>query len=189
MSERVGGPDDSFVAFPFLAEMEAQHVRKILARHTDLAVYLPAGNFDPPEDHPADPEFTWSPILVNDFSDVNDDIGTYDGVSHGDFCRLLQWQPHVDNTKTHLIAIVAPGPLHKTTVAESSSLSILGTMLVENGYDAVAIRCKSGSEEEFVDAASYASRLAETSGLVPLHMAREGRDITGTPFRLSIREL
>lgn len=74
-------------------------------------------------------------------------------------------------------------------MAESDSIPILGQKLVDAGYSAVGIRCRAGSDEEFADAASYAARLEETSGLVPLHVAREGRDISATHFKVSIREL
>jgi hypothetical protein len=189
-SEKIGEPDDSFVAFPFLDdEMAAQSIRRNLARNTDLAVYLPAENFDPPEDHPPASEFNWAPILVNDFSDVNDDIGTLAGVLDGHFSRLLQWQPRVDKAKTQLIAIVAPGPWNRTKVLEGNSTPILGQKLVEYGYSAVGIRCKAGSDDEFADALSYAVRLAEASGLTLLHVGREARDIGGTPFSLTVREL
>jgi hypothetical protein len=186
----IGRQDDSFVAFPYLFdENDAQLVRDHLAPNTELAAYLSHWHFDPPQDHPPGPEFTWSPILVNDFSDVNDDVGTCAGVSEGHFSSLVQWQPQVDNTKTRLIAIVAPGPFGRTLVAESDSLPVLGQKLVDAGYSAVGIHCKAGGDEEFADAASYATRLEEASGLVPLHVAREERDISGTPFRLSIREI
>lgn len=185
----IGRPDDSFVAFPFLDEPEALAIRRSLSRETELAVYLPAENFDPPEDHPLCPEFNWAPILVNDFSDINDDVGTEVGASRGDFTRLLQWQPPIDSIKTQLIAIVSPGPSRRTTVAEITSLPILGRRLREYGYSAVGIRCKSGSDEEFADAACYAEHLSKTTDLALLHVAREGRDIDGTPFSLSVREL
>lgn len=185
----IGRPDDSFIAFPFLDEPEAPAIRQCLSRKTELAVYLPAQNFDPPEDHPPYPEFNWAPILVNDFSDVNDDIGTVAGVQDGHFNTLVQWQPPVEKDKTQLIAIVAPGPWNRTRVGERDSIPILGRKLVEYGYSAVGIRCKAGSEYEFADAVSYAASLAEDSGLTLLHVAREARDIGGSPFRLSIREL
>ena len=102
----------------------------------------------------------------------------------------LGWQPPIDNTKTQLIAIIAPGPsFAKTKVAEIASIPTLGRKLVEHGYSAVGIRCKGGSDEEFSDAVSYATLLSETSGLTILHVAREGREVSGTPFSLSIREL
>jgi hypothetical protein len=185
----IGKPDDCFVAFSHLQEEEAPVVRQHLARDTELAALLPAGNFDPLEDHPMDPDFTWVPILINDFSDILDDVGTEAGVSDGGFSRLVRWQPPIDNTKTQLIAIVAPGPFNRTKVAESTSIPILGRKLIEYGYGAVGIRCKSGSDEEFADTLSYAAQLSDASGLAILHVAREGRDISGTPFSLSVREL
>jgi hypothetical protein len=189
LQSTIGEPDDSFIAFTLLSGEEAPLVRLHLPQDTEPAVLLPAGNFDPPEDHPAEPEFTWAPILLNDFSDINDDVGTEAGVSHGDFNRLLQWQPTIDSTKTQLIAIIAPGPFRRTKVVESGSIPILGQKLIDYGYSAVGVRCKAGSNEEFADATSYATRLAETSGLTILHVACEGRDISGTPFSLSIRKL
>jgi hypothetical protein len=185
----LGRADDSFVAFSLLSEEEAPLFRRCLGPDTDFAVLLPALNFDPPEDHTAEPDFAWAPILINDFSDINEDIGTTACVTHGDFDRLLRWQPPVDITKTSLIAIVAPGPFNRTKVAENSSLPILGQKLMERGYGAVGIYCKSGSDEEFVDATSYAACLAETSGLPILHVARNERDIGGTSFSVSVRQI
>ena len=174
LKSTVGRPDDSFVAFSFLSKEEAPLARRHLGHDTEPAVLLPAGNFDPPEDHSSEPEFTWAPIVVNDFSEMSDDIGTKAGVE-GAFGRLLQWQPPIDRTKTQLIAIVAPGPFSRTKLAESASIPILGEKLIEHGYSAVGIRCKSGSDEEFADTVSYARRLSETSGLAVLHVAREER--------------
>jgi hypothetical protein len=184
----IGAPDDSFVAFTLLSEVEVPRVGQLLPPDSEAAVLLPCLNFDPPEDHPAEPDFTWAPILLNDFSDVDGDVGTEAGL-YGDFSRLLQWQPPIDSSKTRLIAIVEPGPFNRTQVAESSSTPILAQMLVEHGYCAVGIRCKSGSDDEFAEAASYAARLSEISGLTILHVARESRRVRGTSFSISVREL
>src|SRR5579863_6186295 len=103
LDQTLGNDADSFMAFSLLDEREAPEFRRCLPHDTDLAVRIPAGNFDPPEDHPADPDFTWAPVLINDFSDINGDVGTVAGIS-GDFSRLVEWAPRVDKTKTNLIA-------------------------------------------------------------------------------------
>jgi len=140
----------SFVAVPFLAESDAMLLKQRLPPNVSMAAVLPAENFDPPEDHPIEQEFTWAAVLINDFGGVNDDVGTTDGITRGHLRTLLAWQPRVDRERTSLIAIIAPGPWNRTEVAEPDSLPFLSAALVAAGYDAIAIRCKAGDDSEFV---------------------------------------
>jgi hypothetical protein len=103
---------ESFVAFPYLSLDVAIAIRPRLFPGAGLGCVIPAMNFDPPEDRPNEPEFGYVDILINDFSDLNDDIGTLSGVSTGSHLRQqLEWQPKINTEVTHSLAIVAPGPL------------------------------------------------------------------------------
>jgi hypothetical protein len=116
-----------------------------------LGCVTPAMNFDPPEDHPNEPEFEYVDILINDFSDLNDDVGTLHGVRAGSHLRQqLEWQPKTNPEVTRSIAIVAPGPCHRTEVKEKGAIGKLSLALTERGYDAIAIRCKAGDDAEFM---------------------------------------
>jgi hypothetical protein len=65
---------ESFVAFPYLSLDVAIAIRPRLFPGAGLGCVIPAMNFDPPEDRPNEPEFGYVDILINDFSDLNDDI-------------------------------------------------------------------------------------------------------------------
>jgi hypothetical protein len=180
--------DNAFVAFPHAGPNELPTLATLVSESTKVAAILPALNFDPPEDHPSEAEFTWTDLLLNDFGDINDDIGTVAGVSGVHFRRLLKWQPRVDPERTALVAIVEPGPYERTSFLEPASLPILGEALVDSCYNAIAIRSKAGTDAEFHDVASYAENLGNVTGLPILHVSRLPRDIVGTSFTLAALE-
>jgi hypothetical protein len=185
---RVGTPSDAFVAFPFLAESEAIEARTRIPDDARLGSVLPVGCFDPLEDHPGEPEFRYSDVLLNDFTGLNDDVGTLEGVTSGDFSRLIGWQPQIDHESTVLLAIVAPGRWNRTEVKDTQALTLLATTLVSYGYDAITIRGESGDDEEFDDCCQFAEVMTNASGLPIFYLSRRSRPIVETPFAMTIRE-
>jgi hypothetical protein len=186
---RLGEEGDSFVAVPFLATTEVDSLRAYAPKGVGGGTLLPALNFDPPEDHSDGAEFTYSDVLLNDFSAIHGDIGTLRGVAEGHFPTLLGWQPRIDPKTTVLVAIVAPGEsLKRTEVKETAALPALAEALARAGYDAVAIRCKGGDDAEFADCITFAEQMTKATSLPILHVARTPRHIHGTPFSMTIRD-
>lgn len=187
--KQIGNENDSFVAFHFLSEGEASAAHLCVPKGALIGTLLPAMNFDPPEDHPGEPEFCYSDVLLNDFSDVNDDVGTIHGVTKGHFATLLDWQPRINPSVTVLVGIVAPGPLwNRTEVKQIDALPRLAKALQQHGYNAIAIRCKAGDDAEFVDCARFAEEMKRSAGLPIFHLSTKARTIANTPFSMTIRD-
>jgi hypothetical protein len=179
---------DKFVAFNFLSVEQAAAIRGRWRSSAGIGCLLPAENFDPPEDHAGETEFEYADILVNDFSDVNDDVGTLYGVRSGHFRCLLDWQPKVNSEVTRLMAIVAPGDWYRTEVKEARAIRELSTALAGRGYDAIALRCKAGDDAEFRLCVDLAAAMHEWTALPIAHLAQSPRDIRNSPFCMTIRQ-
>ena len=179
---------DAFVAFTHLPPELAITLRSRLPSGTALGCVLPAENFDPPGDHPDEPEFQYVDVLLNDFSNVNDDVGTLYGVRSGHFRQLLGWQPTVNPKVTRSLAIVAPGGWRRTDVLEEEAIRELSIALTKRGYDAIALRCKAGDDSEFGRCIDIATAMHQWTSLPIAHLAKEQRNMEGSPFCMTIRQ-
>ncbi len=184
----IGSIADSFIGFPSLDETDVPKLTPHVPPNALIAALVHAENFDPAEDHPPNPDFGWTSILLDDFRDINDDLGTLSGVTNSHFQTQLSWRPRVDPKRTAKVAIVAPGPWNRTTIRESSALPALSRAIAESGYDAVAIACKAADDREFEVVVQYAEEIKREAGLPLLFISRWPRNIERTPFTMMVRE-
>jgi hypothetical protein len=188
LPERIGLSGDSFVAFPFLSAVDVPVLKRHVSSGTLVAACLSAFNFDPIEDHPEEPDFLWTSILLEDFSDINDDLGMVAGVRGGHFQTLLSWRPRVDPKQTASIAMVAPGSWNRTIVHEGKAIPALAHALAKRDYDGIAVRCKAGDDREFDSVIQFAEVIRHEVELQVLVVAEKVRSIEATPFSLMVRE-
>ncbi len=176
-----------FVAIRNLTMDQAALLQANLPTGVQIAVWQPAENFDRPEDRPVEFEFAYAPIVLGDFSDLNDDLGTVAGVTHG-LLPLLEWQPHVDKSRTTLIAVVAPGDAwDRTEVKEPASVPLLAEALKRSGYDAIAIKCKAEDEAEFGAVVTLAEEISRVVNL-PMLLVSKVRRPLGSVFFMGVLE-
>jgi hypothetical protein len=71
-------------------------------------------------------------------------------------------------------------------VKERDAIRELVLALAERGYDAIAIRCKAGDDEEFRHCTAVATEMQKWTANPIAHLARESRDTDGTPFCMTI---
>ena len=180
--------DDAFVAFESVrGANSASAAIAALPPGVRLGAILSAWSFDPTDDHPRDPEFTWASILVNDFRDINDDLDTLGGIDGEHFTTLLEWQPRIDPNITALLAWVRPGPSGEVMYRDADAAPKLGASLDAHGYDGVVLSGLHESDEETKIICEFADRLRAGGSLV-LMLARESElNVLPAPFDAQLR--
>ena len=179
--------DDAFVAFESVRVRNASGASVDLPPRVLLGAILSAWHFDPTDDHPRDPEFTWASVLVNDFRDINDNLATVGGIDGEHFATLLEWQPRIDPTITALLAWVQPGPLGVIAHHYTAAASKLAVILEAHGYNGVVLSGFHESDEETEVVCAYADGLRANRNLV-LMLARESEmDVLPAPFDAQLR--
>ncbi|MGZ3499422.1 MAG: hypothetical protein ACXWNK_09180 [Vulcanimicrobiaceae bacterium] len=181
-----GSPDDDLVSIEYVLEpLEVQAAAQRLHPGARLGGVLSAWNFDPPEDHPEEPEFQYLDAVIYDFRGINDDLDTLEGVRGEHFNRLLTWQPRIDPAKTALFAHVTPGPLLEVLWRDRDAAARLAATFDANGYDAVILSGHKHDHAEITILTDFAAEMADAVGR-PLILATPSRLVTvPQPFAMN----
>ncbi len=179
--------DDALAAFESVRAHNASSANVGLPPRVMLGAILNAWHFDPTDDHPRDPEFTWASVLVNDFRDINDDLDTLGGIEGEHFTTLLEWQPRIDPNRTALLAWIKPGPLGEVTYRDVDAAPKLGVTLEAHRYNGVVLSGLHESDEEMEALRAFADSL-RANGSLALMLARESElAVLPAPFDAQLR--
>lgn len=181
-----GHPDDDVVIIERIGTPElADAARARVRPGVRVGCLLSALNFEPPEDHPDEADFTYVAALVNDFRGINDDLGTLDGVRGEHFTTLLTWQPRIDPAKTALLALITPGPLNEVDWRDHGAAARLAATFDANAYDAIIVAGQKYDPAEIKILTHFADEMAHALQL-PLIIATPSRLVTvPRPFAMN----
>ena len=159
-----------------LEPSDVEAATRLLRPGATLGGMLSAWNFDPPEDHPEEPEFQYLDAVVYDFHGINDDLDTLEGIRGDHFTRLLEWQPRIDPARTALFALVTPGPQYEVGWRDRGAATRLAATFDAKGYDAVILAAHHDDATEVA---------VLTAFVVEMHAAVELPLFIATPSRLA----